>query len=527
MKCILFMFDSLNRRFLPPYGNDWVQAPNFKRLAQRSVTFDTSYIGSMPCLPARREWHTSRPNFLHRSWGPIEPFDDSVPQILKDRNVYTHLCTDHYHYWEDGGGTIPGRYNTCDFHRGQEGDPWIGQVADPVVPPSPSSGYRSLGKAHWRQDWVNRGHMKFEEQMPQTRTIRAGVEFLQRNAEQDNWLLQLETFDPHEPFFVPNKYRDLYPREFNGPHFDWPPYDRVTQSPEEVLNLQRTYAALVSMCDASLGMVLDTMDELSMWDDTMLIVCTDHGYLLGEHGWWAKMVMPWYEELARTPFFVWDPRCKKAGERRKSIVQPMMDLGPTVLEFFGVEPTPDMLGKSLKETIENDTPAREYALFGAFGQPAYISDGRHVYARGVVPELNDRLFRYWLMPTNMRAPFTPEECRGATLAGPFRFTKGLQLLRTMNPISWGPKGEDLKTKLYDLAADPKQEKPVRDEAIEQRMLTAMIQMMVQADAPADAFIRLGITPPQGLSVYACDAAGVPPKSDAIMDCRHMDRKASE
>ena len=49
------------------------------------------------------------------------------------------------------------------------------------------------------------------------------------------------------------------------------------------------YAALVSMCDAHLGKVLDLMDELDLWEDTMLIVCTDHGFLLGEHDWWAKM----------------------------------------------------------------------------------------------------------------------------------------------------------------------------------------------------------------------------------------------
>ncbi len=43
------------------------------------------------------------------------------------------------------------------------------------------------------------------------------------------------------------------------------------------------------MCDAHLGKVLDVMDELEMWDDTLLIVNTDHGFLLGEHDWWAKI----------------------------------------------------------------------------------------------------------------------------------------------------------------------------------------------------------------------------------------------
>ena len=91
---------------LPPYGCDWTHAPNFSRLAERTVVFDTAYIGSMPCMPARREIHTARYNFLHRSWGPIEPFDDSMPELLKHNGVHSHLATDHYHYFEDGGCTI-------------------------------------------------------------------------------------------------------------------------------------------------------------------------------------------------------------------------------------------------------------------------------------------------------------------------------------------------------------------------------------------------------------------------------------
>jgi arylsulfatase A-like enzyme len=112
MKAIMVMYDSLNRRYLSPYGSDWVKTPNFERLAQRSVRFTNSYVGSMPCMPARRELHTGRYNFLHRSWGPLEPFDDSCPEILKRAGVHTHLASDHYHYWEDGGCTYHTRYNT-------------------------------------------------------------------------------------------------------------------------------------------------------------------------------------------------------------------------------------------------------------------------------------------------------------------------------------------------------------------------------------------------------------------------------
>ena len=83
MKAILILFDSLRRRTLPPYGDAVTYAPNFTRLAEKSAVFDHCYVGSLPCMPARRELHTGRYNFLHCGWGPLEPFDDSMPELLK------------------------------------------------------------------------------------------------------------------------------------------------------------------------------------------------------------------------------------------------------------------------------------------------------------------------------------------------------------------------------------------------------------------------------------------------------------
>ena len=339
MRAIMVMFDSLNRHMLPAYGCDWTHAPNFARLAERTVRFDNSYIGSMPCMPARRELHTGRYNFLHRSWGPLEPFDDSMPELLDNHGIYTHLSTDHYHYFEDGGMTYHGRYTSWDFERGHEGDPWKGHIADPEIPPvlierrSSNSNPQSL-KQMWRQDWINRGYMPTVESQPQPRTFANGIEFMRTNHDQDNWFLQIETFDPHEPFFTQQEYKDRYPHEYTGPHFDWPAYRRVEETPEQVAHMRYQYAALLSMCDDYMGKVLNIMDELDLWKDTMLIVCTDHGFLLGEHDWWAKIVPPFYEEVAHPPLFIWDPRSRRQGVRNDALVQ-MIDFPVTLLDFFG------------------------------------------------------------------------------------------------------------------------------------------------------------------------------------------------
>ena len=486
MRAIIVMFDSLNRRMLPPYGDTQVHAPNFTRLAERSATFDNCYAGSMPCMPARREMHTGRYNFLHRSWGPIEPFDDSMPEILGKNGVYTHLVTDHQHYWEDGGATYHNRYSSYEFFRGQEGDLWKG-----VVDRNDSKRLNSVLYRMHNQDGINRTYLEDEGDHPQSMTFDAGLEFIETNAEADGWMLQLETFDPHEPFFSYDQYHRLYPEPETGdaPDFDWPPYARVTESQATAEQAKRRYQALLSMCDANLGRVLDLMDARDMWQDTMLIVCTDHGYMLGERGWWGKSVMPWYDETIHTPFFCWDPRSGIAGQRREALVQ-TIDIAPTLLDFFGIAPTPDMLGHPLRNAVASDIPVREAGLFGIFGGHVSVTDGRYVYMRAAADPANQPLLEHTLMPTHMRSRFEPSEFEGAELISGFSFTKGAPVMRMRGWTMRGP--SEYGTLLYDLKTDPGQTNPLRDVALELRMAELLVRLLRDNEAPPSQFERLGL-----------------------------------
>ena len=495
MKAIMVMFDSLNRRFLPPYGCDWIHAPNFERLAENSAIFHNCYAGSMPCMPARREMHTGRYNFLHRSWGPLEPFDESVPEMLADAGTYTHLITDHQHYWEDGGATYHNRYSSYEFFRGQEGDRWKARV------PAPDEKFnRRLHDGLRRQDKINRQFMAEEGDHPQTRVFDAGLEFIHTNRDRDNWFVQIETFDPHEPFFSYEKYKRHYDRGYNGPPFDWPDYKRVDEPPAMVQQARDEYSALLTMCDHSLGRVLDAMDELDLWKDTLLIVCTDHGFLLGEHGWWAKMVEPWYDENIHTPLFIWDPHCRAKGVGRKALVQ-TIDFGPTLLDYFGLEPTPRMEGRSLRDAIARDAPVREAGLFGGFGAHVSVTDGRYVYMRAPRDRANGPLEEHTLMPTHMRWRFTPAELKNAELVPPFAFTKETPLLRLPAHGVININAFDFGTLLFDLETDPGQERPLIDDALELKMIGLLLDLMRRNEAPASQFERLGLpaTGPAGTS----------------------------
>jgi arylsulfatase A-like enzyme len=493
MKAIMVMFDSLNRRMLEPYGCDWVQTPNFKRLAERAVTFDNAYVGSMPCMPARRELHTGRYNFLHASWGPVEPFDDSMPEILKDNGVYSHLISDHYHYWEDGGATYHSRFSSWELVRGQEFDAWKPAVKPPEIPETVNGTGRSTNY------WTNRVHLADEKDHYQTRTFGHALEFLEQNHDADNWFLQVETFDPHEPYFAPERFRELYPKS-DGKHFDWPPYRGVQESPEEVERCRRECAALHTMCDESLGKILDVMDTHDLWKDTLLIVNTDHGFLLGEHGCWAKCWAPFYNEVAHTPLFVWDPRSGVSGERRQALVQ-TIDLAPTLLDYFDQAIPPDMQGVPLKDTVARDAPVREAALFGLFGGHVNCTDGRYVYMRGPVPE-NAPLNEYTLMPTEHgcgRAFMPNEMLATAELSEPFAFTKGLKTLKVDAKARGQETGADRQvqfpTALYDLEQDPDQQAPIDAPKVEARLCGHLTQLMRENDAPPEQFTRLGLSRP--------------------------------
>ena len=488
MKAIMVMFDSLNRRMLPPYGGDWVHAPNFQRLAERSVMFSNSYVGSMPCMPARREIQTGRYNFLHRSWGPLEPFDDSVTEILGESGIYSHLVSDHYHYWEEGGCNYHTRYTSWEIARGHEGDPWKGEVTDPQIPEHVGD----RGGKNWRQDWVNRKYMQKEELQPQVRTFEMGMEFIRTNADADNWFLHIETFDPHEPYFTQQHYKELYPDKYDGPHFDWPSYTPVTESKEQVQHMRYENAASVSMCDTYMGKILDLMDDLDLWDDTLLIVCTDHGFLLGEHDWWAKCVQPFYNEVAHTPLFLWDPRTKRSDETSNALVQ-NIDWGPTLLEYFEVPATFDMQGIPLTTAVNSPEPLREAVLFGVHGGHVNVTDGRYVYMRAPAKPENQPLYEYTLMPTHMRHTFEVDELQDIGLAEPFSFTKGC---RTMK-IDAGRSGwRDMfrfGTLLFDLVQDPAQEHPINDPDIEMRLEKLLVKLMRENDAPPEQFERLGLS----------------------------------
>jgi len=489
---------------LNSYGGKYFETKNFNRLAKKSIQFNNHYVGSMPCMPARRDMHSGRLNFLHRSWGPLEPFDNSFPEILRNNKIYSHLVTDHYHYFEDGGATYHNRFNSWDFIRGQESDPWKAMVQPPLEKFKEKFHKSQLNlnnreSGHYRYA-INSEYIKEEKDFPSVKCFNSALDFLQINKDADDWFLQLETFDPHEPFFAPKRFREKFKTNYRGPRLDWPQYDRVKETDDEVAELKANYFALVGLCDYLLGKILDYFDEQKLWDNTALILTTDHGFMLGEHDWWAKNRMPVYNEIAHIPLMIYHPDFKnKAGARINSLTQ-TIDIMPTFLDFFGLDIPSDVSGNSLLNVLEKDNEIRKALIFGYFGSACNITDGEYTYFRYPEKMSATDLYEYTLMPTRMTSRFSIKELSEMTLSNPFKFSKGLKLLKLKPKVSdkndplevQGMTFEDTNSKLFNVNSDPRQELELDEPETVRQLVHEMIDLMTKADAPKEMFKRLNL-----------------------------------
>lgn len=479
--------DSLNRHMLTTYRDTWVKTPNIERLASQSVVFDNHWLGSAPCMPARRDIFTGRLNFLERNWGGIEPFDITLPGLLRKNNIFTHMITDHYHYFEIGGENYCQSFNTWELLRGQEFDPWVSLVNPPQAPKD------HFGKVSTQYE-ANRSAFQTDADFPTPKTFDAACRWIDANKDADNFFLTVEVFDPHEPFDTPDEYLHLYDDTYDGPFYNWSTYAPVTEPDEATEHLRKKYAATLTMADKWLGKFLDTLEEKGLFEDTLIILTTDHGHMLGEHGYTGKNFMHVYNELAHLPLIVHLPDHHHAGKRINSITQ-NIDLMPTLLEFFGGLEIPDRVqGSSLRPTWEgNNTRFRSEALYGWFGRAVNITDGNYTYFRAPAREDNYPCYAYCCLPTTLWS-YMGLDCMNEIETGRF-------LPYTDFPVYKIPMhGKDYmgsrrfinESQLFDIKNDFYQTKPLDDPALERRIEEMLVTAMKRAGAPSEQFTRLGL-----------------------------------
>lgn len=486
MKAIVVLMDSLNRHFLTAYGNDWVQTPNISRFAEQAVTFDNHWLGSAPCMPARRDMFTGRLNFLEKGWGALEPFDIPFTRLLRENGIFTHMETDHYHYFHPGGEDYHTQFDSWTFHRGQENDCFVSRIQRPEEP-------EHLGL--WSDQYVlNKGAFGQEAGYPSPRTFAGAIDWLQQNADADDYFLWVEAFDPHEPFDCPGEYVDAYDDDWDGPLYNWSECETVEGDGPAAKHLQKQYAANLTMVDGWFGRMLDALEQQGRFEDTLIILTTDHGQMLGQHNVTSKSFCHAWNELAHIPLLVHLPGSKHAGERRNQLTQ-NVDLMPTLLEYFGIPFEHAIHGESWLPMLYDDAPAKRAAvLYGWFASTVNVTDGRYTYLRAPASEENQPLNHYFLMPTRFSWHDLPGKhfFKDAEL-GRFLPYTDYPIIKAKQSIARREHAAD--TLLFDQQNDPAQENNLAGDAIEEQYIDLLVATMSRMDAPTEQYERLGLCPP--------------------------------
>lgn len=503
MNVIVILCDTLRRDHVGAYSNgralcevsgpqapDWaVPTPAMDRLARRGVVFENCYCGSTPCMPARRDIYTGRFEFLERGWGPLEeddldlprqvsgPPNRSIQRMMREGTPVSYLLSDHFHLWEQGAGNYHMGYSGFDFVRGCEAD---GFHTDPVEFDCPEVDRLSKNERHWRNVHFIR-HREGDYFCAQV--FERASRWLEGNHAHKNFYLHLDIFDPHEPWDPPEDILRMFdPKGYAvsglGAAPAYAPWER-RYTPEQFHALRARYAAKVVFLDRWMGRFFDTMDRLGLWDNTLVILTTDHGTYNGDRGLMGKLQTHQFPSVAHIPFIAACPGVA-GGQRRSQFVQ-LVDLYPTVLAATG-RPLPAMPaerplhGVNLLDALADPAArTRDVLLAGWFGRSVTISDGQWTLHQQPARESGQPL--YW--QGYCLARFQPYDL------GPYE--NGRRAVRQIDRLP-GP------TWLSRKADDPREEINLADQCPEAllAMQHKLRRALIDLQAPAWQLERLGL-----------------------------------
>lgn len=499
MNVVLVLIDSLNRRALSAYQSSPIQTPNLDAFANRAWRFDNHFVGSLPCIPARREIFAGFKEMMWRPWGSLEPFDARLPSMMQDNGYTTALVTDHYHYWEEPGNGYMQGFQGAELIRGHEMDFWKHPLADDELVPQWVQNIEDWRPGQGRWYYANVKDFEKEEDFFPAKTFTAASQWLRDNSRKAPFYLHIESFDVHEPFDVPEPYRSMYGDGADRDRFNiWPPYqDRQRQAEfmasattEELDYLRSQYAGKLTMVDRWFGELLAALDEQELWDDTMVIVTTDHGHELGERGVFGK-AYPHWDSHANIPMFVWNPTWPGNGGVIGGLTS-TVDLFATVLETGGA-PVPELShSRSLMPMLSDArSDVHEALLYGTFGQGVCCTDGEWTIFKS--PERETPLYSYssLLAQSLGSPPGTAPPVPRPTDSGDY--IPGASLPQWQIPRKSRPYTQE--NFLFHRSEDPDQAENLWDAEPEQRkrMLNIMTELLQEEGCPPEQYDRLGLT----------------------------------
>jgi hypothetical protein len=277
----------------------------------------------------------------------------------------------------------------------------------------------------------------------------------------------------------------------------WPEYGRTHEgagalTDRELAFVRSQFAAKLTMADDWFGRVLDTLDDQGLWDETVVIVTSDHGFYLGEHGFVGKpFEAPLYDVLAHTPLFIWDP-APDASHDRVTTLTAAVDVYATVLDAFDLSVPDRCHSRSLRPLLTGDRRSiREQTLYGYWGSSVNVTDGRYTYLHPCTADVDSYCYSTGMM--NPIAPLHPPE--------PQPNAEPASLPYADTPVWRYPApshGRHAEPMLFDTATDPWQERDLagEDHPAEPRLRNLLTEELAELSAPDWQLprLRLGFTP---------------------------------
>ena len=390
---LLICVDDL-KPLLGCYGDKRVVSPNIDRLAKRSVLFERAYCNQAVCAPSRNALMTGvRPTTMGiYDLGTHFRFGASNAVTLSQYFM-------RHGYRAEGLGKI--------FHVGH------GNHEDPASWSVPHFGGKSIAYV-LPESRANQGLTREEalfanqtdvaklprgaayesadvpdNAYPDGRIADEAILRLRaaKGKPSEPFFLAVGFLKPHLPFCAPKKYWDLYQRaSFQLPALPKAPEGAPKYAPtgwgelrqysdmpqigplndDQARALIHGYHAAVSYMDAQLGRVLDELDRLSLASNTIVVLWGDHGWHLGDHGWWCKHSN--YEQANRIPLLISAPGVGKQGARTSALAE-TVDLFPTLAELAGL-PRPQVPqgieGRSLVTVLKRPSRDSKEAVFHVY-----------------------------------------------------------------------------------------------------------------------------------------------------------------
>ncbi len=395
MNVLFIVSDDLNTR-LNCYGYNDVRTPHLDRLAAEGMRFDRAYCQYPVCNPSRSSFLTGRRPETTGVLSNNTPLRSRVPDVITLPQLFRQNG-----YWTAGVNKI--------FHdrEGDKAQSWmqylrLSDERNPVI----ENARREFERAHGpvdrpenRDAWQKKRESIRELAAGQTppgigptdmaddeqadgKSVRQIIQWLEDKAYGDKpFFIGCGIARPHIPYWAPQKYYDLYPLDA----FKFAPGvpDDLGDVPALAMNPRRqfyaepgpgdatrrrftaAYYACVSYLDAQVGLLLDALKRLNLWDNTIVVFIGDHGYLLGEHGLWEKAML--FEESARAPLLMHVPGRTRPGGVCTQLVE-FVDLYPTLAELCRIHPPLDLDGLSFSNLIPQPDRPWKRAAFTIMGR---------------------------------------------------------------------------------------------------------------------------------------------------------------